>query len=55
MEHIPSRRANSHSVSRKIYPPFMEPEGLLLRSQEPTNSPCPEPDESIPQLPTVFL
>jgi hypothetical protein len=37
------------------YPPFMEPEGLLLCSQEPTTGPCPEPDESSPHFFTLFL
>jgi hypothetical protein len=32
----------------------MEPEGSLLSSQEPAIGPYPEPDESIPQLPTLF-
>jgi hypothetical protein len=32
----------------------MEPEGTLLFSQHSTTGPCPEPDESSPQLPTLF-
>jgi len=32
----------------------MEPEGLLLSSQEPTTGPYPETDESSPLLPTLF-
>jgi len=34
---------------RKIesnYPPFIEPEGSSLGSQEPAIGPCPEPNES---------
>jgi hypothetical protein len=33
----------------------MEPEGSLLRSQEPATGPCPEPDESSHHLPTLDL
>jgi hypothetical protein len=33
----------------------MEPEGLLLRSQEPTTGPYPEPDESSPYDAILFL
>jgi len=33
----------------------MEPEGSVLCSQEPATGPCYEPDESNPQLPTLFL
>jgi len=33
----------------------MKSEVSLLRSQEPTNGPYPEWDESNPQLPTLFL
>jgi hypothetical protein len=32
----------------------MEPEGSLLDSQESTTGPCPEPDASSPQPPTLF-
>jgi len=32
----------------------MEPEGSVLCSQKPTSGPCPEPDESSPQLSTLF-
>jgi len=33
----------------------MEPEGSLLCSQKPVSGTCPEPDESSPQFPTLFL
>jgi hypothetical protein len=33
----------------------MEPEGSLLCSQEPSTSPYPEPDESSPYNPIVFI
>jgi hypothetical protein len=33
----------------------MEPEGSLPCWQEPAAGPCPEPDESSPQYPTLFL
>jgi hypothetical protein len=32
----------------------MEPEGSLPCSQEPAIGPYPKPDESSPQLPTLF-
>jgi len=33
----------------------MESEGSLLHSQEPVTGPCPHPDESSPQFPTLVL
>jgi len=33
----------------------MEPEGSLLCSQQLTIDPSPEPDESSPQIPNLFL
>jgi len=33
--------------------PFTESEGSFLCSQEPNTGPHPEPDSSIPQLPTL--
>jgi hypothetical protein len=33
----------------------MEPEGLLPRSQEPSTSPYPEPDQSSPYHPILSL
>jgi hypothetical protein len=39
----------------KKFPPFMKPEALLLRSQEPASGPYPVPDESSPHRPTHFL
>jgi len=46
--------ANSRSASQETPQLFMEPEGTLPCSQGPTISPYPEPDESSPQLLTLF-
>jgi hypothetical protein len=54
MEHSPSWEANSHSVTQKIPPPLIEPEGSLPCSQEPATGPYPESDESSLQLLTLF-
>jgi len=37
MEQSPSSEANSRSTRQEILPPLMEPEGSLLRSQEPAS------------------
>jgi hypothetical protein len=53
-----SSDANSRSASQEIPPPslaFIEPEGSLPCSQEPTTGPHPEPDESSPYLSTPIL
>jgi hypothetical protein len=42
---------NGHRVSQH----FMEPEDSLPCSQEPSSGPCPEPDESSPCHPILFL
>jgi hypothetical protein len=34
---------------------FIEHESLFPFSQEPDAGPCPEPDESSPQLPALFI
>jgi hypothetical protein len=49
MDQSPSWEANGY-----YYPPFMEPEGLLLCLQESTTRPYREPDECSPHLPTLF-
>jgi hypothetical protein len=36
------------------FPPFMEPEGLLPYSPQPTTGPYPEPDESNSHISTLF-
>jgi hypothetical protein len=41
------RSLESLSYSR-IYQHFMEPEGLLTRSQQPATYPYPDPDQSSP-------
>jgi hypothetical protein len=48
-----SLEANSHLA--KKFPTFMEPDGSLLCSQEPTTGLCPGIDKSSPKLPTLFL
>jgi hypothetical protein len=47
-------QANRYSASQEIPPPFIETEGSLPCSQQPATGPCPEPDESSAQLPTLF-
>jgi hypothetical protein len=51
MEHSPSVRIEEYT---QLYQTFMEPEGLLLCSQEPSIGPYPEPDKSNPHTPTLF-
>jgi hypothetical protein len=41
--------ASSHTDTQKHFPPFMENEGSL-----PATGTYPEPDESSPQLPTLY-
>jgi hypothetical protein len=48
-------KANSHSASQEIPPPFTETEGSLSCSQNPTTSPYTKPDEASPLLITQFL
>jgi hypothetical protein len=55
MEQSPPREANSHSASQKPPPPSLEPEGSLPYSQQPATSPYPEPYESSPYIPILFL
>jgi len=51
MGQVPYGEANSHSVSQKDFPLFMEPEGSLPFSQQLATCSCPELDESGPQFP----
>jgi hypothetical protein len=48
---------NTMSVAQllKKLPAFIEPEGSLPCLQEPATSPYPEPDESSPHPPFLFL
>jgi len=43
----------SHSASQNSWP-FMDLEGSLPYSQQPTTGPYPEPDEFSPTLTTLF-
>jgi hypothetical protein len=45
-----SRQSCSHSRTSQH---FIEPEGALLCSQEPSTGPCPEPDRSNPYHPIL--
>jgi hypothetical protein len=54
MEQSPSSEANSTLSYSKTSPPFMEPEGSLPYLQEPATGPYLDPDESIPQPPSLF-
>jgi hypothetical protein len=42
-------------LSRRTSQDFMEPEGSLPYSQEPSTGPYPEPDQSNPYHPILFL
>jgi hypothetical protein len=55
MEQSPSWEAYSHSDSQEIPPSFVESEGSLQCSQEPTTGSYPEPDISSPQFSILFL
>jgi len=55
MEQSPSWEAEIHLASQEIPLPFTEPEGSLPCWQQPTIDPYYAPDESNPQLPTLFL
>jgi hypothetical protein len=46
MDYSPSREPKSFSATQKIIIIFMEPEGSLPSSQQPTIGPYPEPDQS---------
>jgi len=54
MEQSLSYEANTIFTSYKIPHLFMEPTGLLLRSQQPDNETYCEPDESSPYPPILF-
>jgi hypothetical protein len=51
MEQSTSWEANSCSAIQEILRVFMEPEGSLQHSQEPTTCPDPKPDQSSPSPP----
>jgi len=53
MEQSPSSEANSHSASQEI-PRLYRTPGLLPCSQRPSTGPYPKPDESSPQLSSLF-
>jgi len=50
MEQNPSQTAQLV----KKFPTFIEPEGLVLHSQEPAICPYPDPDQPSPCLPNPF-
>jgi hypothetical protein len=54
MKQSPSYEDNSFHLVEK-FPVFMVPEDSSPHSQVPATSPCPEPDQSIPAIPTSFL
>jgi hypothetical protein len=49
-----SWEVNSTFSFSRDFPPFIESEGSLLCSQEPTTGPFPERNESNPHPPTLF-
>jgi hypothetical protein len=49
-----SCQTNSHSVSQEILRFLIEPEGSLMCSQEPANSPYLQPGSSSQHSPTLF-
>jgi hypothetical protein len=51
----PSSEAISWSATQEIPQNFIEPEGPLLWSQEPSTALHPEPDQSSPYHPILFL
>jgi len=53
MQHSPSKRSQVTQLVKK-FPAFMEPEGSLLCSKEPTVGLHPEPDASNSHLPILF-
>jgi hypothetical protein len=54
MELSPSLELTSRSVTQE-FSHFMEHEGSLLYSQEPSTGPYPEPPKSSPYHPIIFL
>jgi hypothetical protein len=48
------RNQQTFSYSRNS-PHFLEPRGFLLNLKKATTFPCPEPDQSIPSLPSHLL
>jgi hypothetical protein len=47
----PCWEASSYAATQEFYKMFMEPEGSLPFSQEPSNGPYPEPDQTSPYHP----
>jgi hypothetical protein len=55
MELSPSCEAASYAATEELHQYFMEPEGSLPCSQEPSTGPYPEPDQSNPYHPLQQL
>jgi len=53
MVHILPQYIDSHSADQELSA-FMEPEGSLPCTQQPTTGPSPGADASSPHLPTLF-